>query len=94
MIYYNHGTAESRLKQFLEVSMKKGWILLDSCGYGETMWEENSTLCWCGCDTYAIVWTREAYQQNSMNHIEFYNASQVKEAWKNEQAYYDYYITT
>ena len=70
--------------------MKKDWILIDRDGFGTSSWEETSTLYWCGGDYFAIVWERSAFGQMPMDSIEFYNAFQVKEAWKKECSIYDY----
>ena len=70
--------------------MKKDWILIDKDGYGTSMWEENSCLFWCGGDTYAIIWVREAFGQMPMDSIEFFHGDEVKEAWKKECSIYDY----
>ena len=69
--------------------MKKNWILLDSDGYGEAMWEENSHLYWCGGDTYAILWTRLAFNQPEQTSIAFYKNSEVLKYWKYENETYE-----
>ena len=74
----------------MEVTMKKNWILLAEDGFGISMWEETSSLFWCGGDTYTIVWQRQAYNQPDMNSIVFYNASEISDAWKQELKEYDY----
>ena len=78
---------------FYKLIKRKDWILLDEDGYGEALWEETSRLFWCGGDTYAIVFDRNAYGVPRKEIIIFYNGAQVKEAWENEQAAYDYYRT-
>ena len=90
MIYYKHGTAKSQ-NQFLGGIMRNSWVLIDADWYGTSMWEEMSQLFWCGGDTYAIVFERAVCGAPRQETVSVYNGLQIKDAWKNEQASYDYY---
>ena len=70
--------------------MKKDWILIDKDGFKTPSWKETSTLCWCGGETYAVIWERSAFGQMPMDSIEFFHGDEVKEAWKKECSIYDY----
>ena len=75
--------------------MKNSWVLIDTDGYGTSIWEEMSQLFWCGGDTYAIVFKMNVYGVPRQEITFLYNGLKaVKEAWKNEQASYDYYRET
>ena len=70
------------------------WVLLEEDGFGNSCWEENSRLFWCGGDTYAIVFERNALNAPRKEITSLYDVSQVKDAWENEQTFYDYYRET
>lgn len=63
--------------------MQKNWIKLDFTKYND-LWEETSTLFWCGGDTYAIVWTRPACNLRDCKIIAFYNSNQIYQVWQAE----------
>ena len=63
--------------------MKKNWIKLDYTQYND-LWNESSTLFWCGGDSYAIVWTRPASNNRVCKSIAFYNSNQINQVWQAE----------
>ena len=67
------------------------WILLDSDWYGESMWEEKSSLYWCGGDWYAIVYQHEAYKQEGTKVVTLLHKDAICSAWERETSLYETY---
>lgn len=69
----------------------KNWVLIDFDGYGESMWEETSSLYWCGGDWYADVYEHTAYNQEDIKVVTPLHRDEVEETWKRVKALYDTY---
>lgn len=63
--------------------MHKNWIKLDYTKYND-LWEEASTLYWCGGDSFAIVWTRYDCNHSKRMFLDFYNSKQIQQVWQSE----------
>ena len=67
------------------------WVLLTEEMFGTSLWEESSRLFWCGGECFALVFERNVVNVPRKEIITFLSEKEVKDAWKNEQAEYEYY---
>lgn len=71
--------------------MKRDWILCAEDGYGESMWEESSTLYWCGGDWFCIISERSASGQEYAKYVIPVHREEVEESWARETSVYETY---